>query len=74
MSKRAMSLAELLLAIGIFAIIAYALLGIWITHFKTLEQSQCLLAATEIGQSRLTEQMGLGFRCVDREGTTRVRR
>ncbi|MFN8611604.1 MAG: hypothetical protein U0931_28930 [Vulcanimicrobiota bacterium] len=72
--KRAFSLAEVLVATFLFSTIVSALCSVWVTHARCVTQAQDSIAATNLGQMRMAEQVGLGFRARNGEGTTTLRR
>ena len=64
-AKLGTTLLEVMFAVVLFSGIATALMTVWLTHFRAIDQAQNFLAATAIADGKLAEQAGLAFKAKD---------
>ena len=72
--RGALTLIEVMFSIGLFAAVSTALVAVWVTHYRALDQSQNLLAATSIAEGLLAQQAGLAFKAKSDVGNTTLTR
>lgn len=74
LARWGVTIAELLMAIGIFSVVTTALMSVWATHCKAVDQAQNQLAAAAIADGLLAQEAGLAFQAQSHTGETVIKR